>query len=89
MACEDFPCCDHEAGCCPDFDASGNQLNMRCVCGAVLPITSRVSLCDSCLMDHQTEDEDWGDDEDSPYEDEDYDGQPDEAQEWYDFNPDC
>jgi hypothetical protein len=22
-------------------------------------------------------------------EDEDYDGQPDEAQEWYDFDPDC
>lgn len=86
--CEDFPCCGHEPGCCPDFDASGNQLNMRCVCGAVLPITSSVSLCDSCLMDHQTEDDDY-EDEDDDYEDDDYDGQPDEAQEWYDFDPDC
>jgi hypothetical protein len=24
-----------------------------------------------------------------PEEDEDYDGQPDEAQEWHDFDPDC
>ena len=30
MACEDYPCCGHEAGCCPDFDQSGRQLNMRC-----------------------------------------------------------
>ncbi len=29
MACEDFPCCGHEPGCCPDFDESGRQLNMN------------------------------------------------------------
>ena len=49
MACEDYPCCGHEAGCCPDFDQSGRQLNMRCTCGAVLPVHNRSSICDSCL----------------------------------------
>lgn len=49
--CEDFPCCGHEAGCCPDFDEAGNQLNMKCVCGATLPINSRYSICDSCMDD--------------------------------------
>ena len=32
-------------------------------------------------------DETFCDDDDTYLED--YDGQPDEAQEWYDFNPDC
>jgi hypothetical protein len=49
MRCEDYPCCGHEPGCCPDFDESGEQLNMRCVCGAMLPINNRSSICDSCL----------------------------------------
>ncbi len=48
--CEDFPCCGHEAGCCPDFDPkTGEQLNMICVCGAKVPITNKCSLCDHCL----------------------------------------
>lgn len=47
--CEDFPCCGHERGCCPDFDESGRQLNMKCVCGATVPLSSRSSLCPSCL----------------------------------------
>lgn len=48
--CEDFPCCGHEPGCCPDFDPeSGRQLNMKCTCGATLPINSRYSICDGCL----------------------------------------
>ena len=34
--CEDFPCCGHELGCCPDFDEeTGEQLNMICVCGKI------------------------------------------------------
>ena len=49
--CEDFPCCGHELGCCPDFSESGEQLNMICVCGAKLPIDNPVSICDSCLRD--------------------------------------
>jgi hypothetical protein len=46
--CEDFPCCGHESGCCPDFD-EGKQLNMKCVCGATVPLSSRYSLCERCL----------------------------------------
>lgn len=49
MRCEDYPCCGHELGCCPDYDEAGNQLNMVCVCGAKLPINSRYSICDSCM----------------------------------------
>lgn len=47
--CEDFPCCGHENGCCPDFDDDGNQLNMVCVCGAKLPVNNRYSICESCM----------------------------------------
>lgn len=48
--CEDFPCCGHELGCCPDRDPeTGRQLNMICVCGAKLPITARYSICDGCM----------------------------------------
>ena len=50
MACEDFPCCGHELGCCPDFDESGKQLNMICTCGAVLPVSNGSSLCDFCIL---------------------------------------
>lgn len=47
--CEDAPCCGHEPGCCPDFDESGTQLNMKCVCGATLPIGSKFSICNGCM----------------------------------------
>lgn len=60
--CEDFPCCGHEAGCCPDFDEAGNQLNMKCTCGAVLPIDSRFSICDVCLDDGEGNNDDEHDD---------------------------
>lgn len=64
--CEDYPCCGHEAGCCPDYDESGTQLNMRCVCGAVVPLSSHSSLCSSCLRRGDDEggyDPDWDDGE--------------------------
>lgn len=48
--CEDWPACGHELGCCPDYDAdTGKQLNMKCTCGATLPITRRFSICDGCM----------------------------------------
>ena len=47
--CEDFPCCGHELGCCPDYDAAGRQLNMKCVCGATLPVNARFSICAGCM----------------------------------------
>ena len=56
MRCEDFPCCGHEAGCCPDFDPeTGEQLDMKCVCGASVPLTSQSSLCASCLRNDNEE----------------------------------
>jgi len=47
--CEDFPCCGHEPGCCPDYDDAGRQLNMVCTCGAKHHGESGTSLCQSCL----------------------------------------
>ena len=49
MSCIDFPACGHEFGCCPDFDESGKQLNMVCVCGKKLPVTARFSICNTCM----------------------------------------
>lgn len=72
--CEDWPCCGHEAGCCPDFDPdTGEQLNMRCTCGAVLPIDNRYSICDSCLNADEEDTGEWEDDEEEWDEDTDMD----------------
>lgn len=49
--CEDFPCCGHELGCCPDFDEAGRQLNMKCTCGATVPLGSQYSICSGCMED--------------------------------------
>lgn len=68
--CEDYPCCGHEAGCCPDYDENGRQLNMKCVCGATVPLGSRSSLCHSCLM---ADDPEWPDHYDRRQEDSDLD----------------
>lgn len=58
--CEDFPACGHESGCCPDYDSeTGRQLNMVCVCGAKLPITSRFSICNGCMNRDANEGGDW------------------------------
>jgi len=45
--CEDFPACGHDI--CPDRWSDGRQADMKCVCGASVPITSRYSLCQRCL----------------------------------------
>lgn len=60
--CEDFPCCGHEAGCCPSFDESGKQLDMVCTCGARLPVDNRYSICDSCMQEDEGEECDDYDD---------------------------
>lgn len=67
--CEDFPCCGHELGCCPDYDEeTGEQLNMVCTCGAKLPVNARFSICDGCLQRGDSDDPDSGywDDRDPP-----------------------
>jgi hypothetical protein len=76
--CEDFPCCGHESGCCPDFE-DGRQVNMKCVCGATVDIDSRSSLCDSCLSEMDEDDyERW---EEDHYDPGDMDGDHDSAME--------
>jgi len=45
--CEDYPACGHDI--CPAYWSTGQQAEMRCVCGASVPIGSRSSLCRSCL----------------------------------------
>jgi len=44
--CEDYPCCGHESGDCPD--SSGR---MRCVggCGKPLPKNATSSICKRCM----------------------------------------
>ena len=70
--CEDFPCCGHERGCCPDFDPeTGAQLNMVCTCGAKLPINNPSSICDRCLRAGD-DDFDRGDYDDETDEDDGY-----------------
>ena len=45
MRCEDFPCCGHEAGDCPDSEG-----RFTCVggCGKRLPKNARSSICAGC-----------------------------------------
>lgn len=93
MTCEDWPCCGHEAGCCPDFDSNGNQTNMRCTCGAIIEVNARYSICESCMQedDEYYDDDDYDDSMDGDHEsgfasagwgtDEDYGGWGDD----YDF----
>jgi hypothetical protein len=76
--CEDFPCCGHELGCCPDFDEAGRQLNIVCTCGAKLPVTSRYSICEGCMeRARREEDPFWDDDLDARDYDEPSDGMTD------------
>lgn len=62
--CEDFPCCGHEDGCCPDFDANGRQLNKVCTCGKKLPLTSPSSICRMCVLRLEYEGGGYMDDDD-------------------------
>jgi len=85
MRCEDFPCCGHELGCCPDFDESGRQLNMKCTCGATVPLNSSSSLCGPCLRSPDPDDPyGWdGDEEDDYEEDDDDEGVEDDYEGYY------
>ena len=59
MRCEDYPCCGHELGCCPDYSESGQQLNMKCTCGASVPLNSRYSICEGCMERRQAIHDDY------------------------------
>ena len=71
MRCEDWPCCGHEVGCCPSRDPeTGEQIDMKCVCGASIPLWSSSSLCFSCLHSEDPDDGDDFEDEGDDFEDE-------------------
>lgn len=46
MPCEDYPCCGHAPGDCPEYDKNGR---LKCTCGKVLPKGYRYSICRGCL----------------------------------------
>ncbi len=87
--CEDYPCCGHELGCCPDYDASGRQLNMICTCGAKLPVTNRYSICDACLSRGDEEDNGRDFDEDGVFDDEEEDFDEEDDEEGEQLVPDA
>lgn len=46
--CEDYPCCGHEPGDCPEIDSKG-RARYRCVeCGKRLRPNATSSICGSC-----------------------------------------
>ena len=48
MACEDYPCCGHEAGGCPQIDENGAE-RFRCACCSVLMAPkARSAVCEPC-----------------------------------------
>ena len=51
MACEDYPCCGHEAGDCPTRDSRGREV-WRCTeCRKPLPRNAAGSICARCIRD--------------------------------------
>lgn len=46
MRCEDFPCCGHEYGSCPDRSRTGKKCRN---CGRRL-LAKAGSICDTCLQ---------------------------------------
>ena len=51
--CEDYPCCGHEPGDCPD-----SQGRMKCVeCGKRLAKTATSSICKKCLKRMERQDD--------------------------------
>lgn len=67
--CIDFPCCGHESGCCPSFDDDGRQIDMKCTCGASVPLSSRSSICESCFNRLDEDPNDWDHEADPCFDD--------------------
>lgn len=80
--CEDFPCCGHEYGCCPRRNENGEQIEMICLCGASVPLSSSSSICQACLR--ESNEEDWHDEDDEDWHDEDDEGYDDDQREYDD-----
>ena len=64
--CEDYPCCGHEVGGCPDRDKQGNETYRCASCGRRLPPMSPSSLCSKCIgrLHRSVEDDPTGQDMD-------------------------
>ena len=64
--CEDWPCCGHEAGDCPDVDPETGEQSFRCShCGRRLSPHSPSSMCASCINRfHQSMEDPTGQDMD-------------------------
>ena len=59
MACEDYPCCGHEAGGCPQIDENGAE-RFRCACCSVLMAPkARSAVCEPCHKRRRASDEDF------------------------------
>ena len=57
MACEDYPCCGHEAGDCPTRDSKGNERWTCVCCGKRLPLKASSSICARCQRRRAYDDE--------------------------------
>lgn len=55
--CEDYPCCGHEPGGCPNNDGTHNCAT----CGKKLPPNSRSSICEKCRRRDDRQREEYGD----------------------------
>lgn len=56
--CEDYPCCGHEDGGCPDIDPQSGEEIFSCAgCGVKLPPRSPSSLCRRCLAQMRRDDD--------------------------------
>lgn len=48
MACEDYPCCGHEAGGCPVVDEDGAERFHCARCSVLMPPKARSAVCEPC-----------------------------------------
>ena len=64
--CEDFPCCGHTAGDCPETGSDGVQRSRCCECKRVLPANAESSICGRC-QERGRHNDGWVDDHWSDY----------------------
>jgi len=63
--CEDYPCCGHDEGDCPEI-INGKE-RWRCIdCGKMLPIGAESSICNKCSRELSNR---WSNGDDYDYED--------------------
>lgn len=48
MRCEDFPCCGHEAGGCPQIDENGAERFHCARCSVLMAPKARSAVCEPC-----------------------------------------